>query len=149
MGGGLLWAAGNPKGRAPCCPLLSALLSYPQVSGCQPCCCSALLVFTAVPWTLCALLFSGLHLTYPRDRDRAAATAAAAEAAEAASLVPAEADGEPAGLELVAVGSDEGLSEGDLTEEDKAASLADAPGSGSRSGGSAFGSNGEARQGGH
>ena len=32
---------------------------------------SALLVFTALPWALCALLFSGLHWSYPRDRRRA------------------------------------------------------------------------------
>lgn len=36
---------------------------------------SALLIFSAVPWTLCAAFFSGLHWTYPRDRERAAALA--------------------------------------------------------------------------
>lgn len=34
---------------------------------------NALLVFTVVPWSLCAFFFSGLHWTYPRDRDRARA----------------------------------------------------------------------------
>lgn len=29
---------------------------------------SALLAFTAVPWTLCVLFFTPLHWTYPRDR---------------------------------------------------------------------------------
>jgi hypothetical protein len=29
---------------------------------------SALLVFTALPWALCAVFFSGLHWTYPRDK---------------------------------------------------------------------------------
>lgn len=32
---------------------------------------NALLVFTAVPWTLCAFFFSGLHWTYRRDKQRA------------------------------------------------------------------------------
>ncbi len=32
--------------------------------------CSALLVMTAVPWTLCCLAFSGLYWTYPRDKAR-------------------------------------------------------------------------------
>ena len=32
---------------------------------------NALLIFTAVPWFLCAVFFSGLHFTYPRDRDKA------------------------------------------------------------------------------
>ena len=44
---------------------------------------SALLVFTALPWLLCAAFFSGLHWTYPLDRRRAAAAAAAAEGARA------------------------------------------------------------------
>ncbi len=106
---------------------------------CSPtCCCSALLVFTAVPWSLCALLFSGLHFTYPRDRDRAAKlAAAAAEAeAEAAKLMPTGADGKPAALELVAVGSADGLSEGNLTQEDKAAPLGSTTDGGRRSSGS-------------
>lgn len=30
--------------------------------------CNALLVMTAVPWTLCCLAFSGLYWTYPRDK---------------------------------------------------------------------------------
>ncbi|KAL4445751.1 hypothetical protein ABPG77_008950 [Micractinium sp. CCAP 211/92] len=99
---------------------------------------SALLVFTAVPWSLCALLFSGLHFTYPRDRDRAAKlAAAAAEAeAEAAKLMPTGADGKPAALELVAVGSADGLSEGSLTQEDKAAPLGSTTDGGRRSSGS-------------
>ncbi|GAB4823909.1 hypothetical protein N2152v2_010955 [Parachlorella kessleri] len=29
---------------------------------------NALLVFTTIPWALCALFFSGLHWTYPRDK---------------------------------------------------------------------------------
>ena len=32
---------------------------------------NALLVFTAIPWALCAIFFSGLHWTYPRDKLRA------------------------------------------------------------------------------
>ena len=32
---------------------------------------SALLIFTAVPWLLCAIFFSGLHWTYPRDKRKA------------------------------------------------------------------------------
>ncbi|KXZ54483.1 hypothetical protein GPECTOR_4g548 [Gonium pectorale] len=31
----------------------------------------AMLLFMAVPWTLCALFYTGLHWTYPRDRARA------------------------------------------------------------------------------
>lgn len=33
---------------------------------------NALLVFLAVPWALCALFYTGLHFTYPRDKRRAA-----------------------------------------------------------------------------
>ncbi|KAK9820276.1 hypothetical protein WJX72_008508 [[Myrmecia] bisecta] len=33
---------------------------------------SALLCFMAIPWTCCFILYSGLHLTYPRDRRRQA-----------------------------------------------------------------------------
>ncbi|KAK9823402.1 hypothetical protein WJX72_002513 [[Myrmecia] bisecta] len=40
---------------------------------------NALLVCTVVPWSLCLLFYSGLHLTYPRDR-RAALLAAASAA---------------------------------------------------------------------
>lgn len=29
---------------------------------------NALLVFMVVPWTLCALIYTGLYWTYPRDR---------------------------------------------------------------------------------
>lgn len=29
---------------------------------------SALLAFTAIPWTLCVLFFTPLHWTYPRDQ---------------------------------------------------------------------------------
>lgn len=32
---------------------------------------SAMLVITALPWALCALFFSGLHWTYPKDKRRA------------------------------------------------------------------------------
>lgn len=32
---------------------------------------SALLAFTTIPWAFCFLMYSGLHLTYPRDRRRA------------------------------------------------------------------------------
>lgn len=42
----------------------------------------ALLVFTALPWLLCAIFFSGLHWTYPRDKARAQEAAF--------DLVPAE-----------------------------------------------------------
>ena len=76
---------------------------------------SALLVFTTVPWALCAVFYSGLHLTYPRDRRRAAQQAAAVEAAallaagESVELVaaspapPVGSDGERgASVELVA-----------------------------------------------
>jgi MFS family permease len=42
---------------------------------------SALLIFSAVPWALCAVFFSGLHWTYPRDRERAVALAAEMHAA--------------------------------------------------------------------
>lgn len=109
------------------------------------CCCSALLVFTAVPWTLCALFFSGLHFTYPRDRDRAAAVAAAAAAADAvaANLVPAEVDGQHATLELVAVESAGDLSEDGLTEEDKAGLLGTATSGRSGSSGSDIGKYGD------
>ncbi|PNH07799.1 hypothetical protein TSOC_005695 [Tetrabaena socialis] len=31
---------------------------------------SAMLLFTVVPWTLCALFYSGLHWSYPRDKAR-------------------------------------------------------------------------------
>lgn len=32
----------------------------------------AIMWFSIVPWSLCLILYSGLHFTYPRDRDRAA-----------------------------------------------------------------------------
>ncbi|PRW32866.1 MFS general substrate transporter isoform A [Chlorella sorokiniana] len=32
---------------------------------------SALLAFTTVPWTFCFLMYSGLHISYPKDRRRA------------------------------------------------------------------------------
>ncbi|PSC76181.1 MFS general substrate transporter [Micractinium conductrix] len=32
---------------------------------------SALLAFTTIPWAFCAFVYSGLHVTYPRDRRRA------------------------------------------------------------------------------
>lgn len=32
---------------------------------------NAILICTAVPWALCTLLYTGLHVTYPRDRKRA------------------------------------------------------------------------------
>jgi len=44
---------------------------------------SAMLLFTTVPWALCALVYTLLHWTYPRDRRRAAAEAAAEVAAQA------------------------------------------------------------------
>lgn len=49
---------------------------------------SALLVFAALPWELCTLLFTPLHWTYPRDRRLA--EVAAAEAAAAAEALLAE-----------------------------------------------------------
>lgn len=33
---------------------------------------NALLLFLCVPWTLCALFYTGLHITYPRDKRSAA-----------------------------------------------------------------------------
>ena len=42
---------------------------------------NALLIFTATPWFLCAVFFTGLHFTYPRDRERARALAAEMHAA--------------------------------------------------------------------
>ena len=42
---------------------------------------NALLIFTAVPWFLCAVFFSGLHWTYPRDREKARELAAQMHAA--------------------------------------------------------------------
>jgi predicted MFS family arabinose efflux permease len=41
---------------------------------------SAMLLFTTVPWLLCALVYSLLHVTYPRDKRRAAAEREAAAA---------------------------------------------------------------------
>ncbi|KAK2075861.1 hypothetical protein QBZ16_001602 [Prototheca wickerhamii] len=32
---------------------------------------SAIVICTVVPWTLCGLLFTGLHVTYPKDKARA------------------------------------------------------------------------------
>jgi hypothetical protein len=64
---------------------------------------NALLVFTAVPWALCAIFFSGLHWSYPRDK-RAAEWQAAEAHAEALLLVLPAAAAEPPGVELV-VGS--------------------------------------------
>lgn len=32
---------------------------------------SALLAFTTIPWTFCFFMYSGLHMTYPKDRRRA------------------------------------------------------------------------------
>lgn len=40
----------------------------------------ALLLCTAVPWSACCLLYAPLHLTFKRDRRRAAAVAAAEQA---------------------------------------------------------------------
>lgn len=31
---------------------------------------NALLIFTTVPWFLCAVFYTGLHFTYPRDKAR-------------------------------------------------------------------------------
>ena len=71
---------------------------------------NALLVFTAVPWALCATFFSGLHWSYPRDK-RAAERQAAEAHAEALLLAEAAAEaaepagaggGSAAGVELVA-----------------------------------------------
>jgi MFS family permease len=42
---------------------------------------SALLLFTALPWLFCAIFFSGLHWTYPRDREKARKLAAEMHAA--------------------------------------------------------------------
>ena len=82
---------------------------------------SALLVFTAVPWTLCAVFFSGLHWTYPRDKARALRAAAAAAATATAAAQ------EAAAVELTVVAarpaSPAGLIEGGLSEEDKATLL--------------------------
>jgi len=39
---------------------------------------SAMLLFTTVPWLLCALVYTALHTTYPRDKRRVAAERAAA-----------------------------------------------------------------------
>jgi hypothetical protein len=65
---------------------------------------NALLVFTAVPWALCAIFFSGLHWSYPRDK-RAAERQAAEAHAEALLLAEAAAAAaEPPSVELV-VGS--------------------------------------------
>ena len=44
---------------------------------------SSLLVFLIVPWTLCLIAYSFLHLSYPRDK-RHAAQAAQAETADGA-----------------------------------------------------------------
>jgi len=66
---------------------------------------SALLTFTAVPWTLCVLFFTGLHFTYWRDRDRATAAAVLAAALE-----------EEMAVELVGL-NEEGLSDAGLSEE--------------------------------
>jgi hypothetical protein len=41
---------------------------------------SAMLLFTTVPWLLCALVYTFLHWTYPRDKRRALAEAEEAEA---------------------------------------------------------------------
>lgn len=81
---------------------------------------SALLVFTALTWTLCALLFTPLHFTYPRDRRRAevAAAEALAEAAAAQDLLAT------AGIELAAVGQGHGGA-GDEKHEAAAAAAAD------------------------
>ena len=61
----------------------------------------ALAVFTTVPWTLCLLLFTPLHWTYPRDRRRAQ-EAAAADGAAAEALLSAACAPQAAGVELVA-----------------------------------------------
>jgi hypothetical protein len=59
---------------------------------------SALLAFTALPWALCAVFFSGLHWTYPADRDRAqGARAGAGAGGEAGEQQPLT---EPAAVEL-------------------------------------------------
>jgi MFS family permease len=42
---------------------------------------NALLIFTAVPWLLCAVFFTGLHWTYPKDREKARKLAAEMHAA--------------------------------------------------------------------
>jgi len=53
---------------------------------------SAMAIMMMLPWTLCAILYSGLHWSYPRDKRRAAAAAAlfpesAAAIATAASFI--------------------------------------------------------------
>lgn len=58
---------------------------------------SALLAFTAVPWTLCVLFFTPLHWTYRRDRQQTEEAAAAAHAAAEALLAEQR---EAAGIEL-------------------------------------------------
>lgn len=70
---------------------------------------NALLVFTALPWALCALFFSGLHWTYPRDRRRAEELALAMHPArvELAELV-GESEGEDEEWGLAAGGSGKG-----------------------------------------
>lgn len=48
----------------------------------------ALLICTAIPWALCALFYSGLHITYRRDRYAAAAYQRARSGFMSVSLLP-------------------------------------------------------------
>ena len=49
-----------------------------------------MLLCTALPWALCALLFSGLHVTYKRDRIAAAAYQRARSGYASLTLPPPE-----------------------------------------------------------
>lgn len=82
---------------------------------------NALLVFTALPWALCALFFSGLHWTYPRDRRRAEELALAMHPArvELAELV-GESEGEDEEWAAAGGGGD-GSPEAEPRLEDSAA----------------------------
>ena len=57
----------------------------------------ALLLMTTIPWTLCALVYSAVHWTYPRDAARVRAVAAAAAAAPEAQPLGAGGAGEGEG----------------------------------------------------
>lgn len=73
---------------------------------------NALLVMTAVPWTICCLAFSGLYWTYPRDKRKVLLSEGFSEAAQKGRLVQQngflrlEEDGEPEGGHRASQGFD-------------------------------------------
>ena len=67
---------GHARRPRPLLPFLAAANQRPADLAGARALGDAILLFTTVPWALCALAYTGLHVTYPRDRRRAASAAA-------------------------------------------------------------------------